>query len=946
MDCRSLYKLLLLSTAVIPATSIEADSIPEPALVINEIMPANIDMFIDPSFNYGSWIELYNPGATDIDIAGWYISNDPSNITQCPLGSQPRIVKAQSYLTLWFGHVDTYCPDQLDFKLENDYDDHTPSTVILSDNLGNVVIIQSYPFIPARISYARKADAGTEWGLTGFPTPGATNTTSPFASEQLSAPQVDVDSRLFTEQFQFHINIPEGATLYYTENGSLPAPGNTSAKTSTGAGTVNSTKIYRFRFYKEGMLPSPVTTRSYIYTTNQYGIPVVSIVTSNANLYSTEYGIWAKGPNGKASKWSDELCNWNRDWDRPANVDIIDASGAMVINQEVEMSNTGRYSRVYEPHSFKIEAKKKYGYDNFFGFTAFQDKPYNKYKSLKLRNGGNSYQDRFRDAAVQEIISRSGVDLDCQSYQPVHHYINGVYKGVINLREPNNKDYAFANAGIDEEDVDYFKFDHSNGDSGHGYGYIQVNGTSDAWDEWLELSKTASNQDSYMRICQLVDIQEFANYMAVEFLIFNSDWPRNNIKGYRRRPDGRFRFILFDLDNMLSQGGSTGSDAFNTFDNEEYRSVMVTLFHNMLANESFNRLFVDSYCIMAGSVFNENRCREIISELGQRATREMSFYGESPQSDINLLLNNLTETNIQSKVEDLRNWSYSNTIVSSSIKDISSNIPQARLSINGISVPTGHFKGKLLTQATISTTVPEGYTFTGWINDKGKTVSLSTDYKLKTIFNETLVATFTPNESMSKPVRINEVSAQNDIYINDSFNKHDWIELYNATSEPYDASGMYLTDNISKPHKYAIPHKTIIPANGYLIIWCDNNIGTQLHANFKLSNKETSSVYLTAADDSWTDTLTYSPHQGYQSFGRYPDGDSMLYTFSRPTIGKANSIYITDSIYQQTVIKWIAPDISEYSNTDQIYNILGQPVKEMEPGQIYIRNKRKFIYLP
>ena len=30
-------------------------------LVINEIMARNIDMMMDPSFNYGGWIELYNP---------------------------------------------------------------------------------------------------------------------------------------------------------------------------------------------------------------------------------------------------------------------------------------------------------------------------------------------------------------------------------------------------------------------------------------------------------------------------------------------------------------------------------------------------------------------------------------------------------------------------------------------------------------------------------------------------------------------------------------------------------------------------------------------------------------------------------------------------------------------------------------------------------------------
>ena len=29
-------------------------------LIINEIMPANVDVFVDPSFNFGGWIEIYN----------------------------------------------------------------------------------------------------------------------------------------------------------------------------------------------------------------------------------------------------------------------------------------------------------------------------------------------------------------------------------------------------------------------------------------------------------------------------------------------------------------------------------------------------------------------------------------------------------------------------------------------------------------------------------------------------------------------------------------------------------------------------------------------------------------------------------------------------------------------------------------------------------------------
>lgn len=945
MNCRSLLKLLLITVAVIPTTTIKADSVSGPALVINEIMPANVDMYIDPAFYYGSWIELYNPDTVDINIKGWYISNDSTNLKKCSLGKfRPRKIRAKGYLVLWFGHNDENT-NQVDLNLENNYDDpYEYSQIILSDQDGNIRAMELYPYVPPRMSWARVNDGQDEWSFTGYPTPSKTNSTSIFADEQLIAPEVSLESQLFSDQLSFNVDIPQGATLYYTTDGSLPAPGKSKTYVSTGEHTISKTTVFRFRLFHDQYLPSPVVTRSFIKTDNQYGIPVLSVVTDNDNLYSSSYGIWVKGVNGKAGNGQSDPCNWNMDWDRPANVEIIDVSNKMVINQEVDICNSGRYSRAYDPHSFKMEAKKKFGYENnFFAYTVFQDKPYNKYKTLKVRNGGNSYRARFRDAAVQEIILRSGLDLDCQSYQPVHHYINGVYKGVINIREPNNKDYAYSNFGIDEEDVDFFKVDHNNGNSGHGYGYTQVKGSSDAWDEWLALSKNASNQDTYDKICKIVDIEEFANYMAIEFLLFNQDWPRNNVKAYRRTKDGRFRFIIFDMDNMLGDGQPSG-DPFTTFDSEEYRTVIVTLFHNMLKNQSFSKLFIDSYCIIAGSVFRIDRCKEIINELGERAKREMAFKNESPESDITLLTNNLTQSYITKKISQLQSWSYIQDAVVSPTNTISVNSPGAGLIINGIKVPQNYFSGQMLSDITISCTVPQGYRFVGWKDGTGKVVSRKLEYSLDMSKSNTLTASFSKKQSL-KPVRINEISAANDIFINDSFKKHDWIELFNASKQPYDASGMYLTNDLSKPDKYIIPNGTVIPSNGYLVIWCDKNNGDLLHSTFKLDNDKPGCLILTSADESWADTLAYSPHSKFQSVGLYPDGGISTYIFNHPSIGRNNYLALSDTLNENTIPDIVDPIKAQLKN-DLIYNLYGLPATDIIPGQVYMIDGKKVVFLP
>jgi hypothetical protein len=67
--------------------------------------------------------------------------------------------------------------------------------------------------------------------------------------------------------------------------------------------------------------------------------------------------------------------------------------------------------------------------------------------------------------------------------------------------------------------------------------------------------------------------------------------------------------------------------------------------------------------------------------------------------------------------------------------------------------------------------------------------------------------------------------------------------------------------------------------------------------------------------------------------------------FNRPSIGKRNFHITVDSVFIKTVI---TPTIADTANNkeDEIYNLLGQPVKEMQPGQMYIRNRKKFIYRP
>lgn len=1056
-------------------------------IIINEIQSANIDMYVDPSYNYGGWVELYNPTSKAVSLNNLYISDDANNLTKFNLGRNRGVIPANGYHVLWFDHYNFhYSPSQIDFKL--DYDG---GAIYLSDSEGNLITSFEYPVGVARTSYARTSDGGDEWGYTSSPTPAASNASSTFASERLEAPVVDKDACLFTKSFTVNVEIPEGTTLRYTTDGTTPSLSN-GYTSQDGRFDVSSTTTFRFGLFQEGMLPSQIVTRSYIYRDQDYSLPIVSVVTNPDNLYDDMLGAYVRGTNGRTGNGQRTPCNWNMDWDRPVNFEFITPDGGMVVNQEVDFSMCGGWSRAFEPHSFKLKANKIYEEKNSIDYPFFAEKPYLKHKTLQIRNGGNDYNiGRMKDLALQEIVHTSGLDVDGQASLPVMHFINGEYKGMLNIREPNNKHYAYANWGIDSEEMDQFEMSPDSG-------YVQMEGTREAFLEWYDLSANAAYEETYEAIRNLVDIDEYINYMAVEFYLGGLDWPQNNIKGFRPRiENGRFRFVLFDLDGALNT-----NSPFNTFEGKQTYTFdliydtnsrfteeieFVTIFLNMLQNDSFRKQFIDTYCLVAGSVFENERCNAIITEQAEMRVHALSLEELSPYSTANDLINRLTNRQ-SSMINALVNYERMN--LSSNTKltvSIESNVEDAVLRLNDIAIPTGKFSGALFAPITLKAEPKAGYRFIGWSNtnsvseqattlfgrgsewsyyDQGSlddynwesntynasswkkgsaplgyytsdaanergyntpldfgtdaankrptyyfrksfqlseaptaddkfvldytiddgmviyingteaarylmpagTISYSTyastyannnpdngsiildatlfrkgtnviaievhnnnatstdiyldaaltrtsikeqgqivceesEYTLPSNEDLSLVAMYAPltsdelNEMKSLPVRINEISADNSIYINDLFKRNDWIELYNTTAEPVDVAGMYLSDNTDKLTKYQITGgngiNTVIAPYDYLIIWADKptaqTVVSQLHASFKLA-AEGGCVALTAADKSWSDILYYEPHLGTESVGLYPDGHSDVYMMNTPTIAQANVI--------------------------------------------------------
>ena len=743
-----------------------------------------------------------------------------------------------------------------------------------------------------------------------------------------------------------------------------------SQQSKDGEFSVMKTTSYCFRLFQDGMLPSVPVTRSFIRTDNKYTLPIISIVGDKKYFTDPKTGIDCDGDgtNGKTGNGQDSPKNYNQSWDRPVNFSYLSPEGEMLFNQDVNISVSGGWTRSQRFRSFKLKSNKVFDDQNRFDFSFFPQKPYIRNKAILVRNGGNdvwTHNARFVDPALETIIQRSGIDVDVQSYVPIIEYVNGELRGVLNLRETNNDKFAYANWGYDDEELDAFE------------NFEMKNGTDDVLNRIFELGKTIkgtqdeAQKQAYDELKTLLDIDEFTNYMAVTIFLYNDDWPDNNIKGYRSQHDGRYRFVSFALDYAFALCKKQGDDPF-TYINSYKSTDCIGFFLNLMQYDEYRRKFIDTFCIVAGSVFEPTRSNAIIDELlaeVQPMTQLMKQQGINDGHDPDRAASDI-KNNLSGRSEKMTGYmkKFSPMKLSSVTRQsvtLKTDNKEAVILVNGIAIPTGHatmtngvstiFKGHLFGPVQLEAQAPAGYTFVGWKNGtqiqfRDRIINMPESSTV------TLTASFTAVEDTNTPkVRINEVSAANDIFVNEYFKRNDWVELYNTTAEPVDVAGMYLTDNLDKPRKYQIAgENTQIPAHGYLIVWCDKlEPVSQLHASFKLA-AEGGDVMLTAADESWSDRLTYGPMKANETAGRYPDGDDRVYTMNLPTIARPNmtSSYvvpveqpgaqgINTLMASNLSVRYIADrlvirsdEVKAGSYTVTIYNVAGQPIANSRPSMV------------
>ncbi|TCO06890.1 CotH kinase family protein [Natronoflexus pectinivorans] len=379
-------------------------------------------------------------------------------------------------------------------------------------------------------------------------------------------------------------------------------------------------------------IPSKIATHTYfINNKKESDLLTISISAQESDLFDYHYGIYVAGID--YSNWRKENLPGNRwmwhgnyhrrgnSWEIPANIEFFDPIHEIaVINQYAGLRIHGGSSRAAPLKSFRLYSDIEYYKTEGFNYQFFEGVKDCNFKRLILRNSG---YDRiwFKDAAIQKIIS--SLNFDTQGSRPSKLYINGEYWGIINIRERYDKYYLSRTYNIDPEKIDLLTGNATvkEGSANHYLDMIDFIKNND-----LSISK------NYNEVKNLMDLDNYRDYIIANIYIQNIDWPQSNIDYWRvnkvsdsipsnNYSDGRWRWMVFDTDNgfgVYSLGILSDSVSYthNTLAYATRPNNWSTLISkNLLNNPDFRTDFIIRFTDLLNSVFTPKFVSETILEM-------------------------------------------------------------------------------------------------------------------------------------------------------------------------------------------------------------------------------------------------------------------------------------------------------------------------------------------
>jgi len=352
------------------------------------------------------------------------------------------------------------------------------------------------------------------------------------------------------------------------------------------------------------------------------------VITIDENLlYDYETGIFISGKTYDEAvaagtvidPWTPRNYNQRgKDWERLAHIDFYETDGSLALSQICGVRVAGGTSRGSSFKSLKLSAGEEYDGNQRFNYPFFEGakdsngNPILSFKKLILRNPRNDIGgSMIRDQLVHKLGGAAGVDY--QEGRDAVVYMNGKYYGLMCLHESLDCDFQEDHYFVNPDNIASFLIKSDQ----YQFRYKQEAGTAEQFEYFKSdmnyLIKNDFSNKSIDLIREVIDVENFCQYMAFQLYIVNADWPHNNVLAWRyygpenesiKAMDGRWRFVLKDLDFGLLE---PEKDSFASCLNDGLyggEPCIGTVLRNLLNNAEFRAIFRQA-CLDVCEAMNE-----------------------------------------------------------------------------------------------------------------------------------------------------------------------------------------------------------------------------------------------------------------------------------------------------------------------------------------------------
>jgi len=174
---------------------------------------------------------------------------------------------------------------------------------------------------------------------------------------------------------------------------------------------------------------------------------------------------------------------------------------------------------------------------------------------------------------------------------------------------------------------------------------------------------------------------------------------------------------------------------------------------------------------------------------------------------------------------------------------------------------------------------------------------------------------------------LNEVLARNQSAVTNAGRMQDFVELFNPGAADFNLGGMTLSVDKADPGQWIFPANTLLPAGGYLVIWCDGSRpASTLAGNFNTGHSlegESGGVYLFNGSGQLVNSVEYGFQVADRSIGLVGGQWQLLATATPGTANSSAATLANSSALRLN--EWMAHPLSG-ADWFEIYNPASQPV--------------------